>query len=280
MINIGKFNTLKISKQRDTEVYLDGGDNGDILLNPKDVLEPDKIAGQLNVFIYTDGKGQLLATTQTPLAQVDDIAWLKVVSVSHAGAFLDWGLPKDLLVPFGEQKQKMVEGRHYLVKLFVDESNRIAASAILDDFVGDEAVYLKEGQKVDLIIAEETDLGIKAIINNQFWGVLYKNEVFQKLRKGQKTTGFIKKIRTDKKIDLVLNQDKYGEKVDKVAEKILARLKQQGGEIAITDKSSPELIYDTFAVSKKIFKQAVGGLYKKHLITLTDTAMRLTGNTQ
>jgi predicted RNA-binding protein (virulence factor B family) len=210
------------------------------------------------------------------LAQVDEVAWLKVVSLSHAGAFLDWGLPKDLLVPFSEQKQKMTEGRHCLVKLFLDESNRIAASAILDDFIRDEAVYLKEGQKVDLIIADETDLGIKAIINHEFWGVLYKNELFQRLSKGQKITGFIKKIREDKKIDLILSQDKYGQKSDSVAGQILARLRQQGGEMAITDKSPPQLIYDSFSVSKKVFKQALGGLYKRRLITMTETGIRLT----
>ena len=276
MINIGKFNTLKICKQRDTEVYLDGGDSGEILLNPKDVQQPGKIGDEVRVFIYSDGKGQLHATTQTPLAQVDEVAWLKVVSLSHAGAFLDWGLPKDLLVPFSEQKQKMTEGRHCLVKLFLDESNRIAASAILDDFIRDEAVYLKEGQKVDLIIADETDLGIKAIINHEFWGVLYKNELFQRLSKGQKITGFIKKIREDKKIDLILSQDKYGQKSDSVAGQILARLRQQGGEMAITDKSPPQLIYDSFSVSKKVFKQALGGLYKKRLVTMTETGIRLT----
>lgn len=276
MIHIGKFNTLKVCKQRDNEVYLDAGESGEVLLNPKDVQQAYQVGDEISAFIYSDGKGQLLATTQTPLAQVDEVAWLKVVSLSKAGAFLDWGLDKDLLVPFSEQKQKMVEGRYYLVRLFLDESNRIAASTLLDDFVNDEAVYLKEGQQVDLIIADHTELGFKAVVNHRFWGVLYKNEVFQRLKKGQKITGYIKKIRDDNKIDLTLEQGKYGQKVDAVADKILAFLQRQGGEMQITDKSSPEIIYDTFGVSKKAFKQALGGLYKKRLISLSDQGVQLT----
>ncbi|WP_305907395.1 S1-like domain-containing RNA-binding protein [Methylomarinum sp. Ch1-1] len=276
MINIGKFNTLKICKRGDRHLYLDGGESGEIPLKLNETKGQHRVGDELRVFVYTDGKGDLLATTQKPLAQVDEVAWLKVVSLSHAGAFLDWGLPKDLLVPFSEQKYKMVEGRHYLVKLFLDEQNRIAASTLLDDFIRDQAVYLKEGQKVDLVIADETDLGIKAVVNNQFWGVLYKNEVFQKLKKGQKMTGFIKKIRDDGKLDLSLDQDKYQDKVDLARQSILAYLQQHGGEMNIGEKSPPEVIYARFAVSKKVFKQAVGGLYKQRLITLDDHGIKLT----
>ena len=275
MIAIGKFNQLKIIKQHAREFCLDGGESGEILLQATDAPKDCKIGDELNVFVYVDAKDELHATTRMPLAQVDDVAWLKVVSVSHAGAFLDWGLAKDLLLPFSEQTQKVTEGRSYLVKVFLDESNRIAASMVLDDFIQDEAFYLKEGEKVDLIIADETDLGTKAIINNEFWGILYRNELFQKLRKGQKTTGYIKKIREDNKIDLVLQIAKYADKVDSVTEKILNKLKSQDGVMLITDKSPPDVIYSAFGVSKKVFKQSVGTLYKKRIISIDKESISL-----
>jgi predicted RNA-binding protein (virulence factor B family) len=275
MLEIGKFNTLTISKKRDTEVFLDGGELGDILLSEQDVPSTCQVGDSLRVFVFIDGKNQAIATTQTPKAQVDEVAWLKVVSLSHAGAFMDWGLPKDLLVPFSEQKGKMVEGRFYLVRLFLDENNRIAASMLLNDFIRDEAFYYKDGQAVSLIIAEETELGFKAVVDQQYWGVLYKNEVFQPLQKGQTLKGFIKKVRPDHKLDLILSQEKYGQKVDSTSEKILAVLKKHEGYVALTDKSPPEMIYDTFAVSKKVFKQAIGGLYKQRKILIEDKGIRL-----
>ena len=275
MIEIGKFNQLKIIKQYAKEFHLDGGDAAIVLLPVTDAPQDSKVGDELSVFVYGDEKEGLHATTKRPFAQVNDVAWLKVVSVSHAGAFLDWGLAKDLLLPFSEQTQKVVEGRFCLVKVFLDESNRIAASMLLDDFIQDEAFYLKEGQKVDLVIADETDLGRKAIINNEYWGVLYKNEIFQKLRKGQKTSGFIKKVREDNKIDLVLQLAKYAEKVDSVTEKILAKLKAQGGVMLITDKSPPDEIYKAFAVSKKVFKQSIGTLYKKRVILIDKDSISL-----
>jgi predicted RNA-binding protein (virulence factor B family) len=275
MLEIGKFNTLTISKKRDTEVFLDGGELGDILLSEQDVPSTCQVGDSLRVFVFIDGKNQAIATTQTPKAQVDEVAWLKVVSLSHAGAFMDWGLPKDLLLPFSEQKGKMVEGRFYLVRLFLDENNRIAASMLLNDFIRDEAFYYKDGQAVSLIIAEETELGFKAVVDQQYWGVLYKNEVFQPLQKGQTLKGFIKKVRPDHKLDLILSQEKYGQKVDSTSEKILAVLKKHEGYVALTDKSPPEMIYDTFAVSKKVFKQAIGGLYKQRKILIEDKGIRL-----
>lgn len=275
MIEIGRLNTLTISKKRDTEVYLDGGELGDIALADKQAPENCEMGDSLQVFVYIDGKNQTIATTQIPKVQVNEVGWLKVVSLSHAGAFMDWGLPKDLLVPFSEQKTKMVEGRFYLVYVFLDENNRIAASMLLDDFIQDEAFYYKDGQAVELIIAEETELGFKAVVDHKYWGVLYKNEVFQALQRGRKLTGFIKKVRPDHKLDLILSQEKYGQKVDSTSSKILAILEKHGGYIALTDKSPPEMIYDTFAVSKKVFKQAIGGLYKQRKIIIEDKGIRL-----
>jgi predicted RNA-binding protein (virulence factor B family) len=276
MIEIGKFNQLKITKLSNREIHLDAGEDADDILLPLiDAPQNSKVGDELNVFVYPDAKGILRAMMKIPIAQVDDVAWLKCISISQVGAFLDWGVSKDLLLPFSEQTQKVSEGRSYLVKIFVDESNRIAASMVLDDFIQDEAVYLKEGQKVDLVIADETDLGVKAVINNEFWGVLYKNEIFQKLRKGQKTTGFIKKVREDNKIDLVLQMEKYGKKVDAVTEKILAKLESQGGVILVNDKSPPDVIYSTFGVSKKVFKQSIGGLYKQRIISIDKEGISL-----
>lgn len=278
MIEIGKLNSLTISKKRDNEVYLDAGELGEIALADKEAPANCEMGDSLQVFVYIDGKNQTIATTLVPKVQVDEVAWLKVVSLSHAGAFMDWGLPKDLLVPFSEQKTKMVEGRFYLVRLFLDENNRIAASMLLDDFIQDEAFYYKDGQAVELIIADETELGFKAVVDHKYWGVLYKNEIFQPLQKGQKLNGFIKKVRPDQKLDLILSQEKYGQKVDATSGKILAILEKHGGYIGLTDKSPPEMIYDTFAVSKKVFKQAIGGLYKHRKIVIEEKGIRLITN--
>lgn len=275
MIELGKLNTLTITGQRDGQVYLDGGELGEIALAEKQA-PTGKLAGDsVQVFVYIDGKNQVIATLQNPKAQVDEVAWLNVVSLSHAGAFLNWGLPKDLLLPFSEQKGKLVEGRSYLVRLFLDENNRIAASMLLDDFIQDEAFYYKEGQAVELIIADFTELGFKAVVDHKYWGVLYKNEVFQPLKRGQKLSGFIKKVRPDHRLDVILSQEKYGQRVDSTAEKVLSVLEKHGGYIALTDKSPPEMIYDTFAVSKKVFKQAIGGLYKQRRIVIEEQGIRL-----
>jgi len=274
MIELGKFNNLTISSQRGSHFYLDGGDLGELLL--ADSAPTDKQVGDsLNVFVYIDGKNQTIAILQKPLAQVDEVAWLKVVSLSHAGAFLDWGLPKDLLLPFSEQKGKLVEGRYYLVRLFLDESNRIAASMLLDDFIQDEAFYYKEGQAVELMVADFTELGFKVVIDDKYWGLLYKNEVFQSLKRGQKLSGFIKRVRPDHRLDVILSQDKYGQKVDNTSAKIIKVLEKQGGFVSLTDKSPPDVIYDTFGVSKKVFKQAIGGLYKQRKIVIEDKGIRL-----
>jgi len=275
MIALGKFNKLKVVKAEGRIVSFDGEEFGEIKLLPADAPKECKVGDELNVFVYFAGKGKLQGTTRIPFAQVDDVAYLKCVSESHAGAFLDWGLAKDLLLPFSEQTLKVVEGRYFLVKIFLDEDNLIAASMLLEDFLEDEAFYLKEGEQVDLVIAHETDLGMKAVINNEYWGVLYKNEIFQKLRIGQKVKGYIKKIRKDNKIDLVLQVEKYIDKVDSVTEKILAKLKSQGGSMLITDKSPPDVIYKAFGVSKKVFKQSIGGLYRKKVISISKESITL-----
>jgi hypothetical protein len=206
---------------------------------------------------------------------VGDFAFLKVVSVSRFGAFLDWGLPKDLLVPFREQKADMVEGRSYLVCLFVDVlTKRIAASAKIDKFLDNTPPEYEPGDKVQLLIAEETDLGYKAIVNNEHWGMLYKNQIYQPLSQGLKITGYINKVRDDEKIDLLLEKPGY-EKVDAISQKILDELKQNRGFMAVSDNTSPEMINALFGISKKNFKKAIGSLYKKRMITFDSDGIRL-----
>jgi len=274
MINIGKVNTLKIVKKQGYEIYLDAGGARKILLADKKPPENCQVGDSLEVFVYVDSEGHLAATTKKPLAQVDEFAWLKVVSINYIGAFLDWGLPKDLLVPFSEQHHEMEVGKYYLVKVFLDKNDRIAATTKITSLLQEEAFYFKAGQKVSLLIAEKTELGFKAIVNNSHWGVLYENELFQPLSKGQKIDGYIKQIREDHKIDLTLHQPGYG-KVESLTDKILAKLKENNGVLMLSDKSPPEAIYATFGVSKKVFKQAIGALYKQQLISLDKNGIRL-----
>jgi predicted RNA-binding protein (virulence factor B family) len=274
MINIGKINKLNVVKKQGADVYLDSGTSGKVLLADKKLSTTYQVGDTLEVFVYVDSEGHLAATTKIPLAEVDEIAWLKVVSLNYVGAFLDWGLPKDLLVPFSEQHHEMEVGRSYLVKVFLDDKNRIAATTKIDRFINDESVDFEVGQKVSLIIAEQTELGFKAIVNNTHWGLLYQNELFQSLRKGQKLDGYIKKIRDDQKIDLSLHHPGYG-KVVSLTDNILIKLKENDGVLMLSDKSPPEAIYAAFGVSKKVFKQAIGALYKKKFITIDKNGIRL-----
>jgi uncharacterized protein len=273
MIEIGKINTLKVASRVGSEIYLASTASAKVLLVDK--KPPQCQAGDtIDVFVYVDMEGHLAATTTVPKALVDDIAWLKVISVNRVGAFLDWGLPKDLLVPFGEQHLELEVGKSYLVKLFLDQQNRILATTKIDKFIADEGFYFKVGQKISLLIADKTDLGIKAIVDNTHWGMLYQNELFKPVQKGQKLEGFIKQIREDNKIDLTLHQPGYG-KVDELTDKIIARLKDNQDFLPLSDKSPPEAIYNAFGVSKKVFKQAIGALYKKKLVLIEKDGIRL-----
>jgi predicted RNA-binding protein (virulence factor B family) len=268
MAEIGKINKLKIKRMRDYGVHLDGGDSGDILLKKKHAPENCQAGDEIEVFVYADGENRLRATTEKPYASVGQFAKLRVVANASAGAFLYWGLQKDLLVPKKEQLARMDKGKSYVVYVFLDENtNRISASAKLDKYINQEPTDYAEGDEVDLIIYDITDMGFKAIVNNAHGGMIYKNEVFQKLHTGQELKGYIKKIRDDKKIDLSLQQPGY-KKVGNISQTILDKIKASGGRIAVTDKSLPEEIYSQFGVSKKVFKQAFGALYKKRLISI------------
>lgn len=273
---LGQYNRLQIVKELDFGMYLDGEEWGEILLPRRYVPKEAKIDDFIEVFIYLDSEDRLIATTEKPYATVGDFAYLKVAAVNAIGAFLNWGLLKDLLVPFKEQKQKMEVGRSYVVYIYVDEeTERIAASCKLEKFLDNTPHEFKEGEEVDLLIYKPTDIGYKAIINGSHSGIVYKNEVFQSLRTGSKVKGFIKKIRPDGKIDLSLQKAGYKQVVDGVSAKILKKLKQENGFIAVTDKSPAPVIYHKFGVSKKSYKKAVGALYKQRKIKIERNGIRL-----
>jgi hypothetical protein len=275
MASIGTLNELEVVKTVDFGVYLDGGFHGEILLPKRYVPENCQAGDRLEVFIYLDSEDRLVATTEKPLAIVGEFAMLKVVEVTSFGAFLDWGLMKDLLVPFREQQVKMEKGNSYLVYVYLDnESQRIVATSKLDKCLGNIPVDYEPGEEVDLIIAGKTDLGYKAIVDNSHWGVIYHNEVFKPLQPGEKLKGFIKQVRPDEKIDLRLEKPGY-ERIDSISQGILDQLKATGGFLPFNDKSDPDLIVKTFKTSKKNFKKAIGSLYKQHLITIEEEGIRL-----
>ena len=275
MADIGVFNNLRVIKEVDFGVYLDGGEHEEILLPRKYVPENCKVDDNIKVFIYLDSEDRFIATTETPYAMVGDFALLKVVAIESVGAFLDWGLLKDLLVPFGEQSSTMEISKSYIVRIYVDkQSNRIAATTRLNRYLDNAPGNFHSGQEVELLICNQTDIGYKAIINGTHWGVLYFNEVFQPLKSGQRTKGYIKKVREDNKIDLSLHKPGY-ERIDDITETILNVLKKQGGFISVTDKSSPETINKLFGVSKKTYKKAIGAIYRKRLITIENDGIRL-----
>ncbi len=276
MLEIGRINTLQVTKQVSFGLYMDGGEAGEILLPKRYVPEGTIVQDWLDLFIYLDSEDRLIATTETPKVMVDECAFLKVVAVTPVGAFLDWGLPKDLLVPFNEQDRPMEVGRSYVVVVTVDDAtNRIMASSRLHDYLDEEADEdIEVGQSVELLISGQTDLGYKAVINHDYLGLLFKNEVFRELKNGDELTGFVKNIRDDGKIDLRLNADKKST-VEELSEKILQQLKLNNGTSQLTDKSPPEAIYRSYGVSKANYKRALSSLYKQRRILITHEEITL-----
>ena len=273
-LKVGRTNVLRVVKRLPFGAYLSPGsakkghDLEEILLPKRYEPENLKVDDLIKVFIYRDSEDRLIATTETPLAQVDECAYLKVVDVNQVGAFMDMGLMKDLFVPFAEQSTRMKVGESYVVHLYLDEhSGRIMASSKLDKFLFETSHYHKPEQAVDLLVYAETELGYKAVIGSNYTGLLYKNELLKPLQIGDKLSGYIKAIRPDKKIDLTLQLTSEKTRPD-LANKILAHLKESNGTSTITDKSPPEEIYQVFDVSKKSYKKALGALYKRKLILI------------
>ena len=275
MANIGKYNTLRVIKRVDFGVYLDGGDLGEILMPIRYVPENCQPDDEVTVFVYPDSEDRPVCTTETPLAQVGEFAQLRVKDVTGIGAFLDWGLMKDLFVPFNEQKSKMREGGIYLVYVYLDESTkRVVASAKIEKFLDNVPPAYEPNQEVSLMIIGETDLGYNAIVNNLHTGLLYTSEVFEQLETGQKIQAFVKKVREDDKIDLILHKPGY-EKIDSISANILEVLRKNGGSLPLGDKSDADDIYNAFGISKKSFKKAIGSLYKQRIIKVTAEGIRI-----
>ncbi len=271
MAQLGKVNTLKIARKTDFGLYLEDNDGNEILLPKRYVTNDMQIGDDIEAFIYKDSEDRIVATTETPKAQVGEFALLKVVATNKMGAFLDWGLQKDILVPFREQKMRMEIGRSYVVYVYVDyNSDRIVASAKLDKFLDNRPAEYNQGDAVNIIVAQQTDLGYKVIIDNLHSGMIYHNEIFKDLKIGDRLDAFIKNVREDGKIDVTL-ADRADRRTLELADKVLMYLMKNNRRMPITDKSSPEAIKAIFECSKKDFKKAIGHLYKKKLIMLLDT---------
>jgi predicted RNA-binding protein (virulence factor B family) len=275
MAKIGERASLKILREKSFGLYLDGGELGEVLLPHREVPKNNVIGGYLDVFLYTDSEDRPVATLKAPKAMPGGFARLKCVAVTGVGAFLDWGLPKELFVPFREQKARMEPGKTYLVHVHVDEvSGRIIASARLSRHLDRAPHSFKRGDAVDLTICGKTALGYKAIINGTHSGLLFAEGVFQPLQPGEQTKGYIAGIREDGKIDLTLHAPGRA-RVQTLEERVVAELRARGGFWAIGDHSSAAEIHDELGVSKRTFKQALGALLKKRDIQLEDRGIRL-----
>jgi predicted RNA-binding protein (virulence factor B family) len=266
MLEIGRYNELEVAKLSPQGAYL-ASELGEILLPRKFVRAGLKQGDRLTVFIYRDSEDRLVATTQRARAQVGGFALLTVKDTSAVGAFLDWGLDKDLLVPFAEQPGPMGKGERHLVRVYLDKSERISASARVERFLSNERIVVKQGEEVDLILYQFTNLGAKVIVNGINSGMLFKNELYGKPGVGSRFKGYVKKVREDKKIDVTLKKPGLPG-LDNSRERILKTLATTGGFLPLTDNSSPEVIAEVLQMSKKTFKKAVGGLYKDGFIDL------------
>lgn len=273
MLEIGKYNRLEVKKISAIGAFL-VSEHGDILMPTKYVPEGLKPGEHVKVFVYLDSEDRLLATTLTPKAQVGEFAVLEVKDVTNVGAFLDWGLEKDLLVPFSEQPRPMQAGEKYLVRVYQDRSERIAASAKIGKFLEKSRIDLTEGEEVKLTFYEFGELGAKVIINGRYDGLLFKSELFGSYQAGQAAKGFVKKIRSDGKIDVSLRKGGAQEMVGN-RESLLRVLSERGGFLPVGDKSSPQLISEMFRMSKKSFKTVIGNLYKEKVIDITPEGIRL-----
>ena len=278
-LQIGRTCQLKVNRQVEFGFYLDGGEQyGEVLL-PNGEIRPDidvHIGEPLEVFLYLDTEERIVATTHMPLAQVGDFAYLEVAWVNNFGAFLHWGPLKDLFVPFREQKMKMMKGHSYIVHVHLDpETYRIMASAKVEHFLSQDFPPYRTGDQVELLIWQKTNLGLKAIVDGRYGGLLYDTQMFRSLRTGDRVKGYISQVRPDGKLDLSL-QCPGQRGVEDFSAQLLRHLQMNGGQTPLGDKSPAEEVYALFGVSKKVFKKAVGDLYRQRIIEISDTGIRLT----
>lgn len=276
MADLGRMNRLVVSKKVDFGVYLNSDKYGEILLPRKYVPDNCQIGDTVTVFVHKDSEDRIIATNIQPKGLVGDFACLVVTDVNEFGAFLDWGLEKDLFVPFKEQKKRMLKGHKYTVFIYVDKlTDRILASSKTGKFLEEPRGKIKEGDEVSILVADEIEIGFPTIIENYYSGMLYKNEIFEEIKVGDRLKAFVKKIRHDGLIDLALQKSGHS-RSEPLADDILNKLRMQGGFMPLNSKSSPEQIQKLFGCSKKTFKMAIGGLYKKRLIVITDEGIKLT----
>ena len=276
MAELGKYNILTVSKKTPQGVYLVDEDDREILLPNKYVPSKCDIGTKLNVFVYLDSEDRIIATTKSPKAEVGEFASLTVKDVNNVGAFLDWGLEKDLFVPFKEQRRTLRAGEDAVVFIYIDdETDRLLASTKLNKFLSKNIEQISSGDEVDILVATRTDLGYNCVVNNKYSGLIYQNEVFQEVSTGDKLKAYAKKVRHhDAKIDICLQKSGY-DKVGDLPSQILKKLKLQAGFMPVNNKTPPEKIYDLFGVSKKTFKMAIGSLYKERKIIITDNGIKL-----
>ena len=273
MISVGEYNLMKVIRKVDFGVYLDDGKEG-ILLPKRFVPAGTEIGSALNVFLYHDSDNRLIATTQRPKVTVGEIAKLRAVSVTNEGAFLDWGLMKDLFVPRSKQLVGMRPGGDYIVKAYIDQqTGRVAATEKFESELSNDMLTVKENEQVEVLIFRRTDIGYLVIINNKHTGVLHFNEIYREIQTGDKLEAFIKKITSDKKIDVVLGKQGYA-RVEDETQKILRLLEEHDDYLPYNDKSDPEEIYSFFGMSKKTFKMTTGNLYKQRKIEFTKTGIK------
>lgn len=276
MVKIGTYNKLRVVKNVDFGTYLDGGEDGEILLPARYVNMPLRPDDEIEVFIYRDNEGRLIATTEHPFAQVGEFAFLQVTDVNRAGAFLDWGLMKELLLPYSEQTVRLSKGMVVPVYVYLDDASmRVVASAKLDKFLGNRLPRYHQGEPVKALVYKRSELGYKAIVDNLYNGLIYRNELYHPLEIGTTVTAYVKNVRDDGKIDLIMQGTGDG-RVDALTKEITERLEREPeGWLPLTDSSSPEAIRHAFACSKKDFKKAIGSLYKARKITILDDGIKL-----
>lgn len=275
MTRLGDFNVLRVVRAVDFGLYLDGGEEGDILLPKRYVPEGTQVGDDIEVFLYLDSEERLVATTERPKAIVGDFACLQVAWVNQYGAFLDWGLMKDLFCPFREQKKRMERGESYIVHVHIDDdSYRIVASAKVEHYLSDDTPDYKRGDEVALLVWQKTDLGFKVIVDNRYAGLVYRDQIFQPIHTGDRLRGYISAVRDDGKIDIALQPTGIRQTKD-FASTLLKYLEEHGGVCPFGDKSDAEDISEEFHVSKKVFKRAVGDLYKRRLISIDDYSIKM-----
>ncbi|WP_375057704.1 S1 RNA-binding domain-containing protein [Zobellella sp. DQSA1] len=274
MIKLGDNNTLPLLRLDDKGGWLDAGEYGEAFLPRRQLPAGCQPGEDITVFIYLDADREPVITTEAPKARVGQFASLKVVTTNRLGAFLDWGMKKDIFVPQRMQSQPMHEGRHYVVYLYLDYEGRMVASSKLDSFVSRDTPRYQPDDEVDLLIAEHTQLGFKAIVDNRFWGLVFKSDISGRIPIGLATKGYVKQVREDGKIDLTLFKPGPG-KVDDAAQAVLDKLERAGGVMQVSDKTDPDTIFRLFGISKGTFKKAIGGLYKKGLIQIEEGRIRL-----